>query len=76
MEPVGSLPCSQDSVTDRSPELDDSSNRQPPILSSKIHFDIILQSTPRSSVSSLPFGIYGRNFMIQAYAETNSTEDS
>jgi hypothetical protein len=48
MEPEGSLPCSQQSATCPYPEQDQSS-LCPPSYLSKIHFNIILPSTPGSS---------------------------
>jgi hypothetical protein len=48
MEPEGSSPCTQKPATCPYPEPDQSSLRPPPNLS-KIHFNIILPSTPGSS---------------------------
>jgi hypothetical protein len=45
MEPEGSLPYTQEPATCPYPEPDESSLRPPPNLS-KIHFNIILPSTP------------------------------
>ena len=48
MEPEGSSPYTQEPATCPCPEPDQSSLRYPPNLS-KIHFNIILRSTPGSS---------------------------
>jgi hypothetical protein len=48
MEPEGSSPYTQEPATCPYPEPDQSSLRPPPNLS-KIHFNIILPSTPGSS---------------------------
>jgi hypothetical protein len=48
MEPEGSSPYTQEPATCPYPEPDQSSLRSPPNLS-KIHFNIILPSTPGSS---------------------------
>jgi hypothetical protein len=54
MEPEGSVPCSQKPTTGHCPEPDKSSPL-PPSYFLNIHFNIILQCTPRSSECSLPF---------------------
>jgi hypothetical protein len=48
MEPKGSSPYTQEPATSPYPEPDRTSLRPPPNLS-KIHFNIILPSTPGSS---------------------------
>jgi hypothetical protein len=49
MEPEGSSPYTQEPATRPYPEPDQSSLRPPPPKLSKIHFNIILPSTPGSS---------------------------
>jgi hypothetical protein len=54
MDPTGSLPCSQKSATGRYPESDESNPHSKPDFP-KVHSNIMLPSTPRSSDWSLPF---------------------
>jgi hypothetical protein len=49
MEPEGSSPYTQEPASCPYPEPDQSSLRPPPTNFSKIHFNIILPSTPGSS---------------------------
>jgi len=62
MEPEGSLPCSQDPATGSYPEPYASSSH-PPTLIPKIHSNVILPLTPKSSEWSLPFRISDQNIV-------------
>jgi len=62
MELEGSLPCSQQPITELYPEPDESSPHLP-TLPSYIHPNIILTSTSRSLESSLPFSFSDKNFV-------------
>jgi hypothetical protein len=60
------LLCSQESATDRYPEPDESNQyRYRPNLFYKIHFTIIIPSTPRSAPWSLQFSL--SNIILLAY---------
>jgi len=60
MEPEGSLRSSRKAATERYPELTDPARPIDPCLP-KVHLNVILPPTPRSSQWSLPFGPPNQN---------------
>jgi hypothetical protein len=60
MEPEGSLPCSQNPATGPYPEPAESSSPHRSLLS-KVHLNVILSPTLRSSQWSCPFGPPNQN---------------
>jgi hypothetical protein len=64
MEPEDSLPCTEDTATFPYPEPEQS-NLRPPIMF-KIHVNIILPSTPRTTKQPLSFRFLHQNSVLNS----------
>jgi hypothetical protein len=72
MAPEGSSPCSQEPAAGPCPKPDES-NPHFKHYFPKIHFNIILPCTPRSSEWSLSFGLSNTNFVLMSQLPMRAT---